>query len=135
MAANTSPIFVATPKAAGVTFTSADTTTAKTILTAGSEGAKVLGLSAVSDDSAAINVRLFARISGTDYQIGTVRVAALSGTDGAVSAKELLDPTMLAWLDADYEFVLPASAELKAACLATMTAAKTLTLVGFYGDY
>lgn len=135
MAANTSPIFIATPRVVPVTFTSADTTTAKVVCVAGAEGSKMLGLAAVSDDSATINVRLFIRVGGTNYQVGTVRVATLSGTDGAVSAKELLDPTALVWLDQDYEFVLGANHELWAACLATMTAAKTLTLTAFLGDY
>jgi hypothetical protein len=135
MVANTEPIFGLVANVDGMTFTNADTNAQKTIFTPGANGSKVLRIAAVSDDTALINVRLFIHDGTTSFQVGTVRVAIASGTDGAVNAVSLLNLTALPWLDADGEFYLPNGHTLRAACLATMTAAKTLTLTTFAVDY
>lgn len=129
--ANTAPIFVGavtcgTPQ----TFASGDTTTKKTLLTAGSSGARIDSIMVSSDDTAAVNLAFYITISGTDYYIGNVNVPIGSGytTVARVDAITTLAPT-LGYL------ALPAGALLKANCVATMTAAKVLTIVPMGGDY
>jgi len=135
MVANTEPIFGLTPNLTEDTITSADTTTAQTIFTAGSNGSKLMSIAATSDDTAAINATIYIRDGTTDYLVGTVNIPIASGTDGSVNSVNLLSPTALPWLDALGELALPTGYSVKVGCLATMTAAKTLTLVGIGVDY
>ena len=115
MAANTSPIFVASPNLAAVTFVAADGTTPKDLVPAGSDGTKILGIAATSDDSSAVVLRLYVHDGGAAYLVGAVSVPTLSGTDGAAPAVDLLDAEMLPWLDRDGELILPAGHKLQVA--------------------
>ena len=135
MAANTEPIFGLTPNLKEDTITSADTTTAQVIWTAGSNGGKLLAIAATSDDTAAINAKIYINDGVVSYLVGTVNIPIASGTDGAVNSVNLLSPTALPWLDALGELALPSGYEVEVGCLATMTAGKTLTLVGIGVDY
>lgn len=135
MAANTSPIFALTANLAEVTFVNADSTTPKDLVSAGSDGTKVLGISCTSDDTSAVNMRVYIHDGSTAYLVGTVRVATLSGTDGAVAAVDLLQRTALPWLDVDSEFFIPSGYKLQVAPLAAVTAAKTVTVVCLAADY
>jgi hypothetical protein len=120
-------------------FTIADTTTKKNLLTAGTGGTIVRGIAAQSDDSANVDVVISITIGGTDYKVGTVRVAALAGSNGTSNSVDLLNATNLPFLKNDAAgnacLMLPPSAILKVNCLATMTTAKTLNLVAFGEDF
>lgn len=126
---------------AGVTATSADTTAWKTVYTAAADDAVVKGLAAVSDDTAAINVRLGIDVAGagTVRQIGTVNVPIAAGTNGVAPAVDLIAALVCPFLpvDRNAKRILPLKAGdiLKIACLATMTAAKTLTVTAFAEEY
>ena len=128
-------------KAAAATLTSADTTAWKTLYTAGTDDAIVKALSAVSDDTAAINLRLGIDPdgTGTTYQIGTVNVPIASGTNGAAPAVDLLAAAALPGLSYDRHgkpvLLLPGGALLRIAALATMTADKTLTVLAQVEEY
>ena len=61
MAANTSPIFGLTPKTQATAFIPATGTTVTAIYTAGSNGARVLGIGAVTSDTAPNDVNLLER--------------------------------------------------------------------------
>lgn len=140
MAAGTSPIFYATPKVSAVQIVAADTTTKKTLVTAGANGALVLGIEATTTDTAVNDVGLYVQIggAGTDFPIGGKRVAALSGdatTANPTAGVQLLDVGQMPFLLPDGSLQLGAGDVLKAAVQATVTAAKTLTLVAQYGDY
>ena len=80
-------------------------------------------------------LRLYVHDGTTAYLVGSVAVPTLSGTDGATPAVNLLDADSLPWLDRDGEFVLPAGYKLQVAPTAAVTAAKTVTVVCFAGDY
>jgi len=123
MAAGVEPIFETTIQSPGVTFTSADTTTKKTLLTAGAAGARIDRIQVCTDDTVAVNLAFYISISGTDYYIGNVNVPIGSGytTVAIVDAIPTLSPTL------GY-ITLQASALLKVNCVATMTAAKTTTV-------
>lgn len=139
MAANTSPIFGLTPKTQGTLFQPADTTTVKAIYTAGSNGARVLSVNAVTDDTAANDVNLYIKVGGAGsfYNIGGKRVAIASGNVVAstIPSVNLLDPTQIPSILSDGSIQLGASDVLGAGVVATVTTAKTLTIVVQAIDY
>ena len=116
-----------------VTFVNADGTTAKTLLTAGANGTWVSGLAGTTNDTSANNVAISLNDGSTSYLVGTVRLATLSGTDGAANAISLLNTTALPWLKLDPAgnpgLFLKAGWTLKVNPLVAVTAAKTLTLL------
>lgn len=123
----------------GTTFTSADTTVAKTIFTPGANGAQIRGISAWSNDSAAINLVLSVLISAVSYRLATIRIPALTGSDGAVVSVSLLNTTACPWMTVDAAgnpvLNLVAGAVLQAAPLVTMTGAKSLELYARGEDF
>lgn len=135
MAANTNPIFEATPQVfSPATFTSADTTSKKTVVTGlttgNAAGSRVDSLMCSTDDTTTVNLAWYIAISGTDYYIGNVNLPIGAGytTVARVDAIWTLAPT-LGFL------YIPNGATLKVNCVATMTAAKTTTIVPMGGDY
>ena len=62
-------------------------------------------------------------------------VPTLSGTDGSAASVDLLDSTLIAGLDSDGELFLPSGYKVQVAPLASVTAAKTVTVVCIGGDY
>jgi len=130
MAANTSPIFELVPTNKGVQFTSADTTSKKTIQTGGTNGTRIDSIPVSTNDTSAVNLAFYIGTGGTDYYIGNVTVAIGSGytTVTRVDAMGTLSPT-LGYL------VLASGDTLKCNCVATMTAVKTTDVVAIGGDY
>jgi hypothetical protein len=135
MAANKEPIFVRIANMSAATFTSADTTTKKTLFTAASDGSLLRSLSLTSSDSATINLDLFLSFSGTDYSIGTIQITTGLGVTAATAAVNALDTSKLAInLRPDGSLFMPTGWTLKGNCKATMTTG-TLTVVAAGGDY
>ncbi len=126
-------------KTAAVTIVPADTTAWKTVYTAASDDAVVKGLLCVSDDTAAVNLRVALTIGGTDYQIGTVNIPIASGTNGTANAVDVLNSVAMPGLplDRDWKRILPlmAGVVLKVAALATVTTAKTVTVTALIEEY
>lgn len=124
---------------AGVALTSANTTAWVSVYTAAANDAVVKGLAASSSDTAAINVKIGIDIGGTVYHIATVNVPIAAGTNGVMPAVDLLSAIQLPFLPVDRNgkrvLALKAGNILKVACLATMTAAKTLTVVALTEEY
>lgn len=122
-----------------VTFTNADTNAAKLAFTAGSNDSNIKGLIACTDDTAAINLRIYITRSSVDYLLGTIRIPTLSGTDGAAPGIDLLNASGMAGLPLDSvgKRIIPMKTgdTLRLACLATMTAAKTLWVSVLGEDY
>jgi hypothetical protein len=122
-----------------VTFTSADTTAAKLAFTAGADDSNIKAILACTDDSAAINLKVFITRSSVDYLLGTIRIAALSGTDGAAPGIDLLNASGMAGLPLDSVgkryIPMKTGDTLRLSCLATMTAAKTLWVSTLGEDY
>lgn len=135
MAANTSPIFVLTANLAEVTFVNADGTTAKDLISGGTDGTKVLGIACTSDDTSAVVMQLYVHDGTTAYLVGSINIPTLAGTDGTEPAVDLLDAAALPWLDADGEFFIPTGYKLQVAPQAAVTSAKTVTVVCFGGNY
>jgi len=121
------------------TFTSADTTVAKSIFVAGADDSDLKLLQITSNDTSTVNLQLFVRRSSTNYLLGVIQVVTLSGTNGTAAAVNGLNTTQLPGLvfDAMLKAYLPLKAgdEVYAAPLVTMTAAKTLTVTAIGHDY
>lgn len=135
MAANTTPIFVLTANVAEVTFVNADGTTAKDLVSAGTDGTKVFRINCTSSDTATVEMEVYLHDGTTAYLLGTVDVVTLSGTDGATAAVNLLDSTLIPGVDADGELFIPSGYKLQVAPKAAVTATYTVTIVCFAGNY
>ena len=122
-----------------MTFVNADSTTAKTLLTAGANGTVVRGIFGTTNDTSANNVAVSINDGSTTFLLGTVRLATLSGTDGAVNGVDLLNTTAMPGLELDGAgnavLYLKAGYTLKVAPLVAVTAAKTLTLFAMGRDF
>lgn len=131
MAGSQAPIFEAVPRCDAVTFTSSDTTTTKAILAAGTNGTRIDGIIITSNDTAAVNLQCYAYNGTTDFYIGVVAVPIGAGytTVARVDGLAVLAPAQTGAL------ILPTGYSLRMACLATMTAAKTVTVTIQGGDY
>ena len=136
MARNTSPIFLNLIVSKTETIVPADTTSTKTLITAGSDGAAVTNLTAVSDDTAAVTVVMAIDDGVLSVPVGEVVVPIGAGTDGSTPAKNLLDTTALpGLLQADGSLLLGPAAKLIINAKATLTAAKTLSVALAGGSY
>jgi hypothetical protein len=122
-----------------VTFTNADTNATKLAFTASANDSNIKAILACTDDTAAINLRVYITRGGVDYLLGTIRIPTLSGTDGAAPGIDLLLASGMAGLplDAVGKRYIPMKTgdTLRLACLATMTAAKTLWVSVLGEDY
>lgn len=139
MAKQTSLFLHTGVNAAAITFVNADGTTAKTVFTAGSNDSDLKMLSITSNDTASVNMQVEYFDGSTAYLIGTVRAVTLTGTDGAANAVDLLNSTALPFLpvdDAGKRYIpVKTGHTIKVAPVATVTAAKTVTVVAIGYDY
>ena len=130
------PIFPGSIKNAGLDIENGDGTTAQTLLTAGSNGARVNFISAVSTDTAAVKLNLYYNDGTTDFLIGSVNIPAGAGTDGGTTpAVSVLNSTDMPFIGDDLSFYLKGGGILKAAPQSAVTASYKVTLVAVYGDY
>lgn len=139
MAAGQNPIFVQSPKTQVQTFANADSTTKKTLYTAGANGALVLGIGAVTSDTAANDVNLYVQSggAGTVANIGGKRVPLASGdvVASTIPAVNLLDRAQIPSLLSDGTLQLGPNDVLQAGVVAAVTSGKTLTIVTQAADY
>jgi hypothetical protein len=137
MAVTATPVFVQTPKVTRTTFTSADTTTAKTIATAGTNGSKVTAVSICSDDTSDRVFQLGITRSATFILLGSVNLKTLAGTDGATAAVNgfNLIPGLPVDSDGQKYFFMESGDTLQAKTTTTITAAKTVSVTAVQGDF
>ena len=132
MTANFKPVFELTPIDAGVEFTDADTTTVKTILTAGAEGSRIDGILVSTNDSVAVNLAFYIDDGADVYYIGNVNIPIGSGytTVARVDAMSTLRPAAQSFIQLHHGYIL------KCNCVATMTTAgRVTTVVAIGGDF
>lgn len=124
---------------AGVTFVNADSTTAKTLFTAGANDSNLKGLVITTDDTSSVNVQVKLRTGGVDYPLGTVRAVTLSGTDGAANAIDGLNSTAMPGLPVDGAskryIPLMTGDTIKVNPVAAVTAGKTLWITALGENY
>lgn len=118
----------------------ADTTSNKTIITAGAQGSRVESLIVSSTDTAGRDVQIGVTRSATNYIIGTVAIPINAGNTNAVPNVNLfantgqiiglaLDSNGNPYLD------LKASDVLYIAALTTVTTAKVISAIAYGGDF
>lgn len=117
-------------------FESTDGTTAKTIFTAGSNGARVHLVSASTDD-ATPSLRLLKDDGATACILATFQLPTNAGRTNGAPAVDLLDPAVIPSIPADPGrfLTLGGGETLKAAMVGALTADKTVHIVVDGVDY
>jgi hypothetical protein len=131
--------FTQNVKLSGAKILPADTTTLKTLFTAGSNDSVVKAINVQSTDTAARVVQLTVNDGSTDFLIGSVNIPLRSGDNGTAATVDLLGGTLLPSLPYDANgkriIPLPAGYILKVNSQATVTADKVITFVCMAEDY
>lgn len=113
--------------------TNADTTTLKTIWTAGTNGSLLQALGMSSTDTANRDINFYITRSAVDYLICTIQAPLSAGNTNAIAAVDVLRNAMWPWLMYDMagnrQLRLKSGDVLKFASTATITAAKLITCV------
>lgn len=140
MAVSHEPVFVQTPKTTPAAFTNADSAnTKKTIATAGTNGSKVVGVTAASTDSSARIAQLWLTRSAVSYELNAASVAITSGTDGTTPTTDLLNEVLWPSLPIDPTgqryFLLQSGDTLQVSFTTQVTAAKEIDVVAVFWDY
>lgn len=117
----------------------ADTSTLKTLFTAGTNDSVVKAIQVASTDTAARVVGLYVNDGTTDFLLGHVNIPVNSGLNGTVAAVDLLGGTLMPALpyDANGKRILPLPAGyiLKVNTTTTVTAARVVTVTCMAEDY
>jgi hypothetical protein len=139
MAKSTNLNFTQNVKLSGAKIAPADTTSLKTLFTAGTDDAVVKAINVQSTDTAARVVQLWVNDGTTDFLIGSVNIPLRSGDNGTAASIDLLGGTLMPSLpyDANGKRVLPLPSGyiLKVNSQATVTSAKEITFVCMAEDY
>lgn len=135
MPINRNPIFPEVVTTDTVQILPADTTVAKTLSTPGLNGRNITAITCVSDDTASVTVVLSILKAAVSYKIGESVVAIGSGTNGVAHAVNLLNTVDATYLKPDGSLDLANGAVLQVNAKVTITAAKTVNIVAFGGDY
>lgn len=144
MAVTPTPVFVQTPKIATVKIVNADGTTAagKTIVTAGSNGSKIVAVGVTSDDTSARTIQLWYTRSAVNNLLGTATVAITGGSDGSTAGLDLLrggSAFLNPWLPIDNDgenyIFLQSGDTLTCNATVAVTAAKTVYVTAVYADF
>lgn len=131
MPANTSPIFTITPRNDGVQFANADGTTKKTLLTGGTFGTRVEGISVTSNDTVTVNIAMYLTVGGTDYYIGNIVLPAGSGYT-SVNRVDAASILAVGGLEA---IILAPGVVLKANAVAAVASGKVVDILVTSGDF
>jgi hypothetical protein len=139
MPVTATPVFPQTPKNGKVQILPADTTTLKTLYTAGSNGSKIHGIIATSTDTAAQTITLSITNAGTSYTLGTIQIAITAGTVVGTPSTNFLDLTKIPGLpldsDGNPEILLVSGDTLQVNSGTTVTAAKVLNFIAIGADF
>jgi hypothetical protein len=121
-----SPVFVAFPLAALVTFQNADSTNAKTLFTTPTGGCRIDKFMLTSDDTTSRTLTIYLS-DGTNTIVFDQVVLRPSTSTRPIASWNVLDPNRLTWLTyTDPELTLPAGYTLSAALTSAVTAGKKI---------
>jgi len=139
MALNSDPFFPASIKSTGVKIQPADTTTLKTLWTAGANGSKIVAVGTSSDDSATEDLQLWFNNGTIDILLGTKTIPITAGFITGTPAFNWFDGIQIPWLPIDKDgqryLILPAAGLLKIGAKVTVTTAKTLYTTAIGSDF
>lgn len=139
MSVTATPVFPQALKTAQQTFAIGDTTTNKTVVSAGSNGSKIDSLMVSSTDTSDRDIQIFLTSSSTNYLLATVKVPLGSGNADTIAAVDVLHSGMIPGLPLDANgnrcLTLAAGWSITAAMVATVTTAKTVTVLAMGSDF
>ena len=140
MAVTATPVFVQTPQVALAVVSTVTGLTAVTLLTGGTNGSKVVSLTAASTNGGAIVVSVAVVRSAVSYTLGTFSVPANSGTDGATAAFNILGSTLISGLPVDndgqlYLFLATSADSVTLTPTTTVSAGKNINFTAIYGNF
>lgn len=139
MANSNVPMFVQTISTGVAQILPADTTTLKTLITAGANGGRVSGLTVASSDTVTRDIQLWITRSAVNYLLGTVNIPLSAGNINSAPSINILGNAQIAGLPADangnYYLDLKAGDVLAIAATTTVTAAKVIHAIANYGDF
>lgn len=139
MAMTSTPVFEQTPKNAVVRILPADTTTLKTLYTAGANGSTVYHINVTSSDTSAKDLQFWVNVDGTDQPLFTVSCPANSGFTNSVAVFTLLNNvrvgTQLTDSNGNPCLYLGAGSILKVKALSNVTTAKQINVFAQIGDF
>lgn len=117
----------------------ADTTTLKTLYTAGANGSKIEHISITSTDTANKDLQFYITSGGVDYLIATLQIPANSGNTNAIVPVDALTSTMFTFTSTDNNgnryIYLASGSVLKVKATASVTAARVIQFYVFGGDF
>lgn len=132
MDANTTPIFPGTVTTDAVRIENADGTTAKTLLTAGTNGTRVDSIIATSTDTSDRTLTLYLLKNAVSYRLGEVTIPDGAGTNGVDAAA---DGITLALPFIGGSFHIEAGCSLTVAVKVAVTSGKAIDVIALGGDY
>jgi hypothetical protein len=116
----------------------ADTTSAKTVFTAGSNGSEVLALNLSSTDTATRIVQIALVRSGTSYPLGALTLPITAGTDGVTPSVDAIASGVIPGLpinnDGQHYIPMKSGDTLTVNTTTTVTTAKAISAVAMGGD-
>lgn len=133
-------IYPQTIKGYEVKILPADASNLKTLVTGGTNGTRVEMIMATSTDTVNRDLQFVLTVGGVDYIIDTVTCTANGGTVSSTAATNIMGhATKFLWCPTDaagnrYMYV-ENGAVLKVKSLATVTAAKEITVYAHGGDF
>lgn len=140
MAVTHQGVYVQTPKITPAAFTNSDSAnTKKTIATAGSNGSKVVGITATSTDTSTRIAQLWLTRSAVSSLLCSLIVSVAAGSDGAVAASNLINTTIWPSLPVDNDgqpyFFLESGDTLQVSFTTQVTAAKEIDVAAIFANF
>lgn len=133
-----SPQFTGVANNKGLTFKNADGTALKTLITAGTNGTKVVSIPVVNEQAGTQVVELHWNDGTNDFRISATDVLGLAGSAG-ISVGELLDDTINPGIEIDNNgntsLKLGAGESLKVKMQATISGGETVYVTAFGSDF
>jgi hypothetical protein len=132
--------FLQTVKVTPQSWTNADSAnTKKTVVTAGTNGTKVVGMTATSTDTSTRVAQVWLTRSATSYLLASVSIPAASGSDGTTVGINLMGTTLWPGLPVDNDgqvyLWLQSGDTLKVSFTAQVTSAKEIDVMALSADF
>lgn len=131
------PTFIQTPKAGLAQILPADTTTKKTLLTAGASGMKVTAVNVASTDTANRILQMWIVRAAVNFLQQTQTITALAGNDGVVAPINMFTnwPGLPTDNDGQKYLLMESGDTLQVATTTTVTAAKEVDITAVAGNF
>lgn len=133
------PIYPVTIQTAVAKILPADTTTFKTLVTAGANGCRIDNIIVSSTDTVARDLQFVVTISGTDYILTTISAIINSGNSNSIPNISVLNhaqwPALAIDANGNRVLFLGSGAVLRVKSAVTVSATREISLVAQVGQY